>query len=331
MYYRETGMNYDLEKLNCDFCSSDKKTSRLPAKAWMEDYQTEIDSALAYLTKIFDPTDGFPSYIAPDGYFNNRQPSPPEVFTTMIVYNCLNDSALTPVFFEEIPKIVNRAINKNGFMHFFGDHNLLAADTDCTAVGYSILLDYNIMPSSMPDAVEKMVTNTCDSGIIEVYEKPAGKHEGRIDACVLVNILHCLYRLSLQDKARPSEDYVFDRLVQKKYLNGTRYYPSPDVFLYFLSRLVRDYDKANSRFGDLLIQELKQRENLTEPFLDFTFRVAAMNNIGISNPQHKINIIEHQNANGSLPAESFFKYGSSNLFFGGEALSTAVAIRALAG
>ena len=284
--------------------------------------------ALDFLEKNFKKFVGFPSYIAPDGDFTRRTPSPPEIFSCLLISQCLLDMGIRPWFFDSVPQLIALATNRTGYVHFFLDHKLLVADVDCTAVGCSILLEMKQPPDTLQLVVDSLLRNTNNQGIIEVYEKPAGKHEGRIDACVLVNALHLFYSLNREDEARPSEDFVSETLTQQNYLLGTRYYPSPEAFLYFLSRLVRDYPKARRRHGKRLLKELFERRNASDSFLDLALRCAALDNLGKCTPKYRETIIRQQYRGGYWPAVSVFKYGGANRYFGGEALSTAIGLRA---
>ena len=290
---------------------------------------TASTKALNYLDLSFDTGSGFPSFIAPSGNFSKRKQSPPEIFSSLIISQCLVDIGIYPSFMDFIINHLNAVTNPSGFMHFFFDKTLLVADTDCTAVGHALLLSLNRPSPYLNLAIDKLIENTDPNGIIEVYQKPAGEHEGRIDANVLVNVLYLLHAVDRANEAALSERFVFQTLGRRTYLEGSRYYPSPDVFLYFLSRLVRDYPHTTSRYRGLLRKELVERKKISSTFLDISLRCAALDNIGLDASEYRDTIRRLQAHEGYWPAETFFKYGQTNRCFGGEALSTGFGIRAL--
>lgn len=286
------------------------------------------DTSLRYLEAQFRRESGFPSYIAPAGDFNKRVPAPTEIFSSLIISQCLVDIGIKPIFLKNIPRLISKVTNSEGFIHFFFDRELLVADVDCTAVAYSLLISLGQKPPFLKRTIDRIVNNTNDYGIIEVYQEPGEEHAGRVDECVLVNALHLLYSVGRASEALPSEQLVSQTLKERKYLKGTRYYPSPDAFLYFLSRLVRDFVEPRRRYFADLISALYERLDERGAYMDLALRYAALDNIGFGDPKYSERILEHRTQRGNWMADSFFKYGRTSLYFGGEPLSTGLGIRA---
>ena len=295
-----------------------------PSKAIAVDH----GQSLQYLEESFDPTFGFQSNIAPEGDFAKRMTSPPEIFSCLLVSQFLSDTGIEVGFLKHIPRLIQKVTNTKGFLHFFFDKKLLVADLDCTAVGYSLLIRMKETPNTLHGVIDGMVQNVDDAGVMEVYLKPAGEHAGRIDECVLVNALHLLYSVGRESEAKLSEQAVFDFLENNAFLHGTRYYPSPDAFLYFLSRLVRDFPKTRPRFLNGLMEAFYERREHTSTFVDLALRTAALDNLNIRNMAYHRKVLSSQTPGGYWQASPFFKYGRKNLYFGGAPLSTGLGIRA---
>ena len=87
-----------------------------------------------------------------------------------------------------------------------------------------------------------------------------------------------------EKEAQKTEAYVFEHLRSKAYQEGTRYYPSPDIFLYFLARLINRFAHFGERFEDQIRQALETRIGTTQAPLDLAARVmAAQQVVGVSN------------------------------------------------
>src|SRR5690606_2561981 len=107
------------------------------------------------------------------------------------------------------------------------------------------------------------------------------------------------------------------------------YYPSGDTFLYFLSRLLRDFERLQQDFLEPLHAVLVRRFGQEGCALSRATRVAAADNVGLFDPDDLAWIAAAQRPDGSWPPGAFFKYGRASRYFGSEAVTTAFALRAL--
>ena len=296
-----------------------------------ENYFPHIRQGVRFLERSFDEQIGFEAFLAPNGNFSRSQQAPPEIFTSLLIAHSLVDVNIRPQFLDKVPKLIQLATNAEGLVHFFYDHKRLEADIDCTAVAYALLLRLGHLPKRLPGIVDRLLANVNEDGIIEVYAQPAGERAGRVDACVLVNALYLLYAVERASEAAPSEALVYQTLKQGAYLAGSRYYPSPDAFLYFLSRLVRDFVDARKQFGGLLMEALFSRRKLRGATVDLSMRSGAMDNVHMNVEKMREIISGTQTHDGRWGAAPLFKYGRSEVFFGSDALSTALSVQALAG
>ena len=105
--------------------------------------------------------------------------------------------------------------------------------------------------------MDEMLTYTSQDGILMVGKQIAEQTEREpwlmnevhklqtdfdrsrplVDPVVCVNALRLFYLQGREKQVSRTFDWVLDVLRNRAYQAGTRYYPSPDLFLYFLTRL----------------------------------------------------------------------------------------------
>jgi len=126
-------------------------------------------------------------------------------------------------------------------------------DFDTTSIAWTV------NPGSSKDAksiLDDMLTYTNDDGIITVgrtspfipnvrkltyylLQTYFDRSRTRTDPVVCVNVTHMFYyHRYTTPLLLPTEDYIVSVLQNRAYMNGTRYYSSPDAFLFFFSRLL---------------------------------------------------------------------------------------------
>ncbi len=299
------------------------------APAVVPDRISRVERAREYLERGFSHEEGFASWTTDSQTFDTRKRAPTEYFSTMVVTQLIVDAGQRSLVNDRVRDFVLASCNARGFVHFFKDHALLPADIDCTGVGHALLVALREPHDDLPSIAERLLRNVTKDGIIEVYEQPAGEHAGRIDPCALVNALYLVYWAGREALAEPSIDLVHEFLTSGAFERGTRYYPSGDIFLYFLSRLLRDFERTHRRFLQPLHARLLERFGEPASTLDRAMRVSAADNVGLFDADDLAELVALQQPDGSWPPGAFFKYGRSVRYFGSEAVTTAFALRAL--
>ncbi len=292
--------------------------------------QEDLDESTAFIERHFESGVGFASQISDYRDFSRPYASPPEVFTMGIVTHCLLDVGVTGTVIDGCLALTQTLFTTDGFVHFFRDRGLLDADLDCTAIAHSLCLRLGVRAPSLERALPLLLTNTDETGVMEVYYRPSPSHRGRIDQCVLVNTFYLLHQLGVGAQAGPSWECLTNFLLSDEYLLGTRYYPSPDAFLYFASRLVRDFPGPRDELQDPLRERLAARRGTDTPCFERALRVAACANVGLEAVEDLLVVASARRQDGSWPASSFFRYGKTPRYFGSDTLSTAVGAQALA-
>ncbi len=202
-------------------------------------------------------------------------------------------------------------------------------DLDTTSMVLSFLLSNNKLniDDTVPVA-EQMINNRNEDGIIQVY---FDDNRPRIDAIVAINVLYLMYQIGYgeRNELKETEAFIYEFLMSKEYLKGTRYYPAPDVFLFFLSRLVVDFPNKFEKFRKPLTEILIARVNCSPFALERALRVIALKKLGIVNRVDFLKLLNSQLADGGWPMYGLFIAPRSNTYFGSRELSTAFAQEAL--
>ncbi|SHI65418.1 HAD-IA family hydrolase [Aquimarina spongiae] len=202
-------------------------------------------------------------------------------------------------------------------------------DLDTTSMVLSFLLNHNKLTiEKIIPVAEQMIANRNEEGIIQVY---FDDNRPRIDAIVAINVLYLMHQIGYGERKelKETEAFVFDFLISKEYLKGTRYYPAPDVFLFFLSRLVVDFPDQFEKFHKPLTEMLITRVNCSTFPLERALRIIALKKLGIVNRVDFLKLLDTQLADGGWPVYGLFIAPRSNTYFGSRELSTAFALEAL--
>jgi hypothetical protein len=274
---------------------------------------------------------GFPSFVSEHTDFAERTLSAPEIFSSMLVLVCLREAELELDSRVELLDAVQAAFTAEGWMHFFQDKTLLPPDVDCTGVALGLMLDEGrTLPFDVHATLDRIAANVDRDGIVRVYINPDTSRAQRLDAAACVNALYAFCRAGRESDIPATQAYIANHLASDRFDRGTRYYPSPDMFLFFISRLIHDFEAPRRRFGQLAQVRLGQRLGRAPAnLLEAAARVAAADNLGMVAEQELAMLVEAQRDDGSWPAASCFRFGRTARYFGSESLSTALGVRAL--
>ncbi|WP_281989579.1 HAD family hydrolase [Aquimarina aggregata] len=253
-----------------------------------------------------------------------------EIFSTAIVLdtNSYLPADIIDSMCEEINNHGHQKLkwcfySKDARPHGFPD------DLDTTSMILSCLLtNHKIAKKDTFLIAENMIANRNKEGIIQVY---FDNNRPRVDAVVIVNVLYFMNQIGMNDRPEliESKKFIFNFLINKEYEMGTRYYPAPDVFLFFLSRLVSDFPNQFNDFKKPLRQKLIERIDISHYSLERALRVIALNKLGIVNRIDFIKLIEDQLADGGWPMYGLFIAAKSKKYFGSRELTTSFALEAI--
>jgi len=119
--------------------------------------------------------------------------------------------------------------------------------------------------------------------------------------------------------------------MNRAYLEGTRYYETPECFLYFISRLL-------SRSGDpdlhallkpLLKERIQERIGAEGDSSALSMRILTCDFVGIRDEVDLRKLLALQCEDGGWEIGWIYKFGASGICVGNRGLSTALAIKAV--
>lgn len=119
-------------------------------------------------------------------------------------------------------------------------------------------------------------------------------------------------------------------LVNRGYLDGTRYYKNPEAFLYFFSRFFALADADTRRqYSAVLVDRLTERIGSPGDSLELAMRVIACGSMGIRDDIDLERLLERQGLDGGWEDGWFYRYGMTGIFIGNKGLTTAFAMNAI--
>lgn len=120
-------------------------------------------------------------------------------------------------------------------------------------------------------------------------------------------------------------------LLSRSYLQGTRYYPSPDCCLGFIGRLLRSSSDAHLHMtlGPLLKSRVRERVGLGGSALELAMRISTCTQMGINCENDRRALLDMQCEDGSWEAGWMYQYGTSKVKVGNCGVTTAMAVAAL--
>ncbi|KAJ7462352.1 Haloacid dehalogenase-like hydrolase-domain-containing protein [Mycena galericulata] len=200
-------------------------------------------------------------------------------------------------------------------------------DLDTTSIGLTVLdRDKEVINSVM----DEMLQYIDSDGIVLTYfdhQRP------RFDPVVCVNVLNLFYTHNREAELQPTLRWVCEVLLNRAYLEGTRYYETAECFLYFISRLLvssSDVD-LHTTLAPLLKERLQERIGVEGDALQLAMRINACASLGLRDTVDLRTLLALQCEDGGWEIGWMYKYGSSGIKIGNRGLTTALAIKALEG
>lgn len=268
----------------------------------------------------------FPSYISSDRNTASTKQAPREIFSSIVIAHTLPPN--TP--HEELRRAILHFIETQTQqlqLTFFEDHNLLPPDTDTNSLGYSVLLENDLTTSEAANKILDSIIEYRDKeGRVQVWLSE--EKENRLDHVVGANVAYFARLLGREAEMHPTEQWLMSMLDSGEYLNGSRYYHSPDSFLYFLGRLAK-FPEIGEKLTAKLKQHLQQRIGTTEYPLDLAMRITLADSLGINNEKEKQKLLILQEKDGSWSVDALYREGTKPVFYRNKSVPTAFALQAL--
>jgi hypothetical protein len=240
---------------------------------------------------------------------------------------------------------------------FFRDVPEFGADLDCTAVAAAGLYEHGrLSPGELVEIVREMLRLAAPAGcvgiapnVLTVYwdDDPATVRHGlKQDAVACANALYTVFLATesaagatVADPAgaiAATVDYVRTHLVSRRYLEGTRYYPAPEVFLHAVSRLCARFDPMEVLLGDALRRAVLAEMPAASAeiprgpggMLNLAMLAITETTMGLGRSYGDL-LARFQHPGGPWPAASFYRMGRFEIHFGSPLLTALFTLRAL--
>ncbi|MFF1343324.1 hypothetical protein ACFVYT_36710 [Streptomyces sp. NPDC058290] len=253
------------------------------------------------------------------------------------------------------------------YRFFPHDGSGFPADTDCTGMAAGALHRHGLLSDvGLEACVRDLLHAAVPAGLVPgprpsddvvlvpgvplVYwedgaEPGTGRRGRKHDAVACANALYTVQLCGNLAAAATqftvaSHRYLTDHLISGRYLAGTRYYPSPDAFLYALSRLCARFPASARVLSAPLQQAMDAREateSATAPTsgpgnaLGIALRTLAADNLSrpAGQAERRLHLVQAQQGDGSWPACPYYRMGRFPVYFGSSYLTSVFALKAL--
>ncbi|PYH48101.1 HAD-like protein [Aspergillus saccharolyticus JOP 1030-1] len=200
-------------------------------------------------------------------------------------------------------------------------------DMDSTALALTVL-DYE--PELAHSILDEMLNYVNEDGLIQVY---TDRFRPRVDAVIALSVLVAFHKYDRGYELPQMLDWVYNILLHRAYMHGTRYYQSPEWVLYYAARLLR-YSKDPSlrnRMEGLLRARVAERVGAEGDAFCLGMRLLACNFLGIENHPDKERLASMQQEDGGWEASMMYLFPTDKKVVGNRGTTSALAVKALQG
>jgi len=126
-------------------------------------------------------------------------------------------------------------------------------------------------------------------------------------------------------------DWMQNILLNRAYIHGTRYYQSPEWFLYYTIRLLTycNDPSIKERFDAPLRTRVRERIGVKGDAFCLGMRLLSCNFLGIENIADKEQLMSIQQEDGGWEASAMYLFPTAKKVIGNRGTTTAYAVKAL--
>jgi len=148
---------------------------------------------------------------------------------------------------------------------------------------------------------------------------------------VCVNVLALFYSYGRGYQLDRTLHWIREVLLHRAYLNGTRYYKTPECFLYFLGRLLETSNDANleTYLKPLLIERVQERIGAEGDALALSMRICTCAYLRLRDDVDLRALLPLQCEDGGWEIGWVYQYGVSGINIGNRGLTTSLAVKAI--
>ncbi|KAH8703758.1 HAD-like domain-containing protein [Talaromyces proteolyticus] len=198
-------------------------------------------------------------------------------------------------------------------------------DLDTTSLGLLTLPPDSVIAHSILDEMHDYIDK---DGNVQTY---FDKSRPRVDAVVALNVLTLFHRYGRGHELPDTMEWIYSVLLNRAYINGTRYYPNAECFLYSLTRLLRvsSDPTLKERVEAPLRKRVAERVGGAGDAYCLGMRVLACNYLGIDNHPDRQKLADMQQEDGGWEASCMYLIPGAKREVGNRGASTAFAVKAL--
>ncbi|KAF8992603.1 HAD-like protein [Cyathus striatus] len=240
-------------------------------------------------------------------------------YTQMLIQELLGDSSL-----------VNVKYGKGLKMNFFQGEGTLTTpdfpyDNDTMSVSPSLRTDLSMEDKQC--IMDEMRQYTNADGIILMYWDHS---RPRLEPCSSINAITLFYSHGRGEELESTTAFIEDMLINRGYIDGTYYYPSPEIFFYFLSRLLLTSPTVFKRLGPIFEKRITERFKIPCDSISLAMRVFVAARLFDLVDDYDVSVlIDMQQSDGSWRKGCFYTYGIASHRVENVGLTTALALCAI--
>lgn len=146
------------------------------------------------------------------------------------------------------------------------------------------------------------------------------------------NVLACFYSFGRGQQLGRTLQLIHDVLLNRTYIHGTRYYPSPDCCLFFFGRLLQSSTDTHLKttLGSLLKKRTQERVGQSGNALDLAMRILTCSSLDVNHGLDRRALLDLQCEDGGWEGGWLYRHGSTGVKLGNRGVTTALAIKAIA-
>ncbi|OOO05326.1 HAD-superfamily hydrolase subfamily IA variant 3 [Aspergillus oryzae] len=198
-------------------------------------------------------------------------------------------------------------------------------DLDTTSLG---LLTMPPDSEIVHSILDEMLDYIDEDGNVQAY---FDKSRPRVDAVIALNVLTLFHKYGRGHELPETTEWIYSILLHRAYINGTRYYPNVEWFLYYLTRLLRvsSDPTLKERIESPLRARVAERVGAAGDAYCLGMRILACNYLGIDNHLDRRILAEMQQEDGGWEASCMYLFPGAKRETGNRGVTTAFAVRAL--
>ncbi|KAE8151797.1 HAD-like protein [Aspergillus avenaceus] len=176
--------------------------------------------------------------------------------------------------------------------------------------------------------LDEMLDYVDEDGMVQAY---FDKSRPRVDAVISLNVLTIFYKHDRGYELPETLDWIHNILLNRAYMNGTRYYPTAEWFLYYMTRLLHgsnDPALAERLEAPLRIR-VTERIGVNGDAFCLGMRILACDYLGIENSLDRETLAGMQWEDGGWEPSCMYLFPGEKREVGHRGATTAFAVKAL--